>query len=271
MKELAVYLGVSAILLPFLLFVLLGWPGEVNSCVTEASADADNTCYCEAFDPGDIGEPGVRQPFNTWSNLYSLLTGGFLAFIVWWNRTRGASTSSRMGRTELFPLVYIGVVVFLGLGSMWFHASLVGWGGVFDNLSMYTFSNFILVYTLTRIVDDSRMFYLAYPLTVVAFTLLNATGADGFALISAVVSIYVALELYILFWTPEARADLLAFLGFYLPALLAFGLAIFFWVGSQTGGFLCDPDSGFQWHGVWHMLAGVSALFLYFYWRRAPR
>lgn len=271
MRELAVYLGVSAILLPFLLLVLLGWPGDPDSCITRTTDDAANSCYCEAFDPEEIGEPGVRQPFNTWSNLYSLLTGGFLALVVWRNRSRGSSTSSRMGRTNCFPLTYIGVVVFLGLGSMWFHASLVGWGGVFDNLSMYVFSNFILFYTLTRIVDNSRMFYLGYPLTVVAYTLLNATGADGFALISAVVAIYVALELFIALWMPNARVDLLGFLGFYVPALLAFGLAIIVWVGSQTGGFLCDPDSWFQWHGVWHMLAGVSAVLLYFYWRRAPR
>ncbi|HUP20563.1 MAG TPA: hypothetical protein VM778_11490 [Gemmatimonadota bacterium] len=271
MRELLVYLGVSAILLPFLLFVLLGWPGEANSCI-QATPEVTDTCYCEAFDPGEIGDSGVRQPFNTWSNLYSLLTGGLVALAVWWTRTRGSSSyTSRMGRTEFFPLTYIGVVVFLGLGSMWFHASLVGWGGVFDNLSMYTFSNFILFYTLTRVVDDSRMFYLGYPLTVVALTVFNAAGADGFALISAAISVYVALELYIAFWIPSARTDLGGFLFYYLPAVMVFGLAIVVWVGSQTGGFLCDPDSGFQWHGVWHWLAGLSAVFLYFYWRRARR
>ena len=271
MRELVVYLGVSATLLPFLLFVGLGWPGDADSCVTEVTEDADNTCYCEAFDPDEIGEPGVRQPFNTWSNLYSLLTGSILAVFVYRNRTAGSSSRSRMGATNVFPLTYLGVVVFLGLGSMWFHASLVGWGGVFDNLSMYTFSNFILFYTLTRIVDDSRIFYVGYPVSVVAFTVLNATGAEGFALVSAAVSVYVVLELYIALWMPGARSDWLGALAFYLPALLTLGIAIGIWAASQTGGSLCDPDSWFQWHGVWHVLSGGTAMLLYFYWRWAPR
>ncbi len=271
MKELVVYLGVSATFLPFLMFVALGWPGDADSCVTEVTDDADNTCFCEAFDPDEIGDSGVRQPFNTWSNVYSLVTGGILALLVYRNRSAVSSFRSRMGATDVFPLTYIGVVVFLGLGSMWFHASLVEWAGVLDNVSMYTFSNFILFYTLTRLVDDSRMFYVGYPLSVVVFTVLNATGAEGFALISAVVSIYVVLELYIALWMPGARTDLVGALAFYTPALVILVVAIGIWAASQTGGSLCDPDSWFQWHGMWHMMAGGSALLLYFYWRRAPR
>lgn len=75
-----------AILLPFLLFVALGWPGEPDPCISERSGTADNTCYCEQFDRAEIGEPGVRQPFNTWSNLYSILTGAFVAFFVYCER-----------------------------------------------------------------------------------------------------------------------------------------------------------------------------------------
>ena len=41
-----------------------------------------------------------------------------------------------------------------------------------------------------------------------------------------------------------------------------------FWGLSQTGAPLCDPKGGFQPHGLlWHPLAGVMAVFIYFYWR----
>ncbi len=59
----------------FLGFVAGGWPGEPDSCLVPTE-DADNTCYCEEFDRADVeaGEPGVRQPVNTWVNLYAIAT-----------------------------------------------------------------------------------------------------------------------------------------------------------------------------------------------------
>jgi hypothetical protein len=44
--------------------------------------------------------------------------------------------------------------------------------------------------------------------------------------------------------------------------------AMLFWTFSQTGKVLCSPGSFFQPHGLlWHPLAGVCALFIYFYWK----
>jgi hypothetical protein len=51
-------------------------------------------------------------------------------------------------------------------------------------------------------------------------------------------------------------------------AAVAIILATIFWIFSQTGEDLCDPTSFFQPHGLlWHPLAGVMAVLLYFYWR----
>jgi hypothetical protein len=51
-------------------------------------------------------------------------------------------------------------------------------------------------------------------------------------------------------------------------AVVAILAATVFWTLSQTGGPLCDPNSSFQPHGLlWHPLAGVMAVLLYFYWR----
>lgn len=58
-----------------------------------------------------------------------------------------------MRSTSLYPLVYLPVLIFLGLGSMWFHASITQFGGIIDELSMYIFVSFILIYTLVRMTD----------------------------------------------------------------------------------------------------------------------
>ena len=49
------------------------------------------------------------------------------------------------------------------------------------------------------------------------------------------------------------------------------GLATLAWVLSQTGGAWCLQTHAFQFHGLWHWLAGAAAILLYFFWRAAPR
>jgi hypothetical protein len=56
----------------------------------------------------------------------------------------------------------------------------------------------------------------------------------------------------------------------WVSAVVAILLATFFWKLSQTDGLLCWPTSAFQPHGLlWHPLAGLMAVLLYFYWREA--
>lgn len=272
-RELSLLAGFSlAVLLPLLIFVAAGWPGAQDPCVTDVSEDATNSCYCEPFEPAEIGERGVRQPFNTWSNLYALLTGLFVAWRVYQHRQNRLRGTNRMRSTDLYPLIYVLVVVFLGLGSMWFHASLVKWGGVIDNLSMYAFANFLLCYTLVRVFDRDWLFYYGYPSLTIAFTVLNAFGVEGFVLIAyVVVPLYALFELYIAIFMPHVRSWWKVTLAYYVPALLFFGTALLVWALSQTGGPLCLDTHWFQFHGLWHALAGVTAVLLYFYWRDARR
>lgn len=273
MRELSVAVGFSLlVLIPFLVFVAIGWPGQKSDCVTETNGGKGaNTCYCEQFQATDIGKPGVRQPFNTWSNLYSLLTGGVLAFLIYWNRKDGLPAgSNRMRSTHFYPLLYIAVVIFLGLGSMWFHGSLTQWGGVFDNASMYTFTNFIIFYTIVRLTNIDLMFYIGYPVATVALIVLAALGADSLIVVIFSVVAYAILE-GLTFFMPHVRNTKGPWLYFWLPGLGSIALATLAWVLSQTGGPLCLATHAFQFHGLWHWLAGGTAMLLYFFWRAAPR
>ncbi len=274
MRELLVAVGFSAlVLIPFLLFVSAGWPGHENSCVTNRAPGQANSCYCEEFDRADIlrHRPGVRQPFNTWSNLYALVTGGIVAWLVYKNRKSGAAGSNRMISTSLYPLLYIAVVIFLGLGSMWFHASLTQWGGIFDNLSMYTFTGFMIFYTLVRMTNNDKVFYFGYPAATLLLTTLFALGVSSTILVGVAVGVYLIAEAIIWSTMPRVRNDLRSILKFWLTGAAAMGLAVAVWLPSQTGGPLCLDTHMFQFHGLWHILAGVTAVLLYFYWRASPR
>jgi hypothetical protein len=254
--------GIVVCLGAFLIFVAAGWPGSENNCISGKT----NTCYCEAFNIHEvkIGAPGVRQPVNTWFNLYAIGTSFVVALFVYFDRNNGGYTNLIRSNT-LIPDLYIFAVLFLGLGSMWFHGSLKAWGGVTDLLSMFVFAAFLVFFTIRRWWDSDLFFWLGYVVTVVLFTIVGALWDWQFAsliLILILVAAYAAAEFSISGSKPFSSWKWWSGVGSILAATL-------FWALSQTGGPLCDPKSFFQPHGLlWHPLAGVMAVFMYFYWRQ---
>lgn len=263
-------IGTVVVLGAFLIFFFSGWPGHPNECVTKHP----DTCYCEAFDISMIGAPHARQKANTWWNLYAIGTSFLVALFVFFDRRefRWEPTSNLIRSGGWVPDLYIFAVLFLGLGSMWFHASLTEWGGAFDGLSMYIFTAFLVFYTLRRIWDSAAMFWLGYAGTVVVFTAIGSAFSGKYTsliLILILVAAYLAFELWI--WVADGPPTGLS-VALWIGAVIAIIVATVAWTYSQTGGAWCDSQSWFQPHGIiWHPLAGVMAVLLYFYWRREWR
>lgn len=263
-------ISVAVLMGAFFIFTATGWPGSEDSCIHESPHE----CFCEAFilEEAISGAPGIRQPVNTLSNLYALVTSLLVAFFVYYDRkTFGTSTPPNLIRSQTWvPDLYIFAVLFLGLGSMWFHASLKTWGGIIDGFSMYVFAAFLGFYSLRRLWNIPWLFWIGYSLTVGLFTFLH-TLLPSVINISILVAFYVAIEFVAIpLKTGKFLQGIASARWLWGLALLAIALAIFFWIASQTGGFLCNPDSEFQPHGLlWHPLAGVMAVLLYFFWRGA--
>ena len=167
------------------------------------------------------------------------------------------------------PDLYIFAVLFLGLGSMWFHASLTYWGGVLDGLSMYLYAAFLIFYSVRRLWNNAIFFWIAYTATVALFTSLS-NHVPAIVLIVILVVGYLAVEIAIWIRTGKVMQGKASTIVLWVSAALAILLATVFWALSQTGGLMCSPRSWFQPHGLlWHPLAGVMATLLYFYWREA--
>lgn len=268
----------------FLLFVAIGWPGVPNSCFNLDSTGRAlvlkdgvyDQCYCEQYDFAKVlaNAPGVRQPVNTWFNLYSLITSFIVALFVYLDRADG-KTYNLIRSNSLIPDVYIFAVLFLGLGSMWFHASLTESLSWMDGFSMYTFVAFLIFYTIRRMWSANWFFWIFYPATVAAFTLLGQFWKiqnGSLYLISTLVLIYLILELVA--WRKTNKFLLGTARTIWLWCLGAGSMVIatVAWTLSQTGALLCNPTSWFQPHGlIWHPLAGVTAVLIYFYWREEPK
>ncbi len=283
-----------AVLLLFFVFVANGWPGDMDSCISDNDAKkpsvTDNTCYCEPFDIKDVKNhlPGVRQPFNTFSNLYALGTGAFLVFTVWKQRRKREDSNdpevrnptkdkNRFRIGNFYPIFYIQVALFLGLGSMFFHASIVNWGGIFDQMSMYTLVSFLIAYSLVRLRNVDRYFYICYPLLVFLFFVLALLHVSSVIIILlALLGPYAVLEFIIFFqdwvFNKNTKVSFWVYSRYWIIGFTTFMIAIVIRGASDTGGPLCiSCSSAFQYHGVWHWLSGITALMLYFHWKKAQR
>jgi hypothetical protein len=267
--------GIVVVLGAFTILSLAGWPGgSPDSCIKA------NTCYCEAFNNADVNalKFGVRQPVNTWFNLYAILTSFGVALWVHEDRLRYSSggAPNSMCSSTWVPDLYIFAVLFLGLGSMWFHASLRTPWSWFDGLSMFVFAAFLIAYSMGRVWKSTTatiLIWLGYAVVVVLFTILNAAQPFGvntsLLLILALVAAYLVVEV----WPLRCRCcyDWRWWCG---VAFIAVATAA--WKLSQTNGWLCNPNSiltqtsFIQLHGlVWHPFAGGMAVMQYFYWRHA--
>lgn len=265
------FLGLGVVLGLFMMFVSVGWPGQPDPCVFETP----HTCYCEVFDMGEVlaGTPGVRQSVNTWSNLYAIVSSFLVAVFVYLDRKAiGSGQPHNMMRSHTaVPDLYIFAVLFLGLGSMWFHGSLTRWGSVVDGVSMYIFAAFLSFYSIRRFWDSATFFWLGYSTTVVLFSVLHALKiSPSFVYIGILVIAYLIVEVYIWIRSGQVLQGRASTITLWLLSVGSILAATVFWNLSQTGNMMCTPNSLFQPHGLlWHSLSGVTAVLLYFYWRAA--
>src|SRR5262245_24131106 len=232
-------IGIAVILGAFLIFVLAGWPGDANGCIKPTDGKPDS-CYCEGFDRAAIqrNDGGVRQPVNTWFNLYSIFTSLLVAYFVYRDRASG-SASNPIRSGSWIPDLYIFAVLFLGLGSMWFHASLKEWGGIFDELSMFVYAAFLVFYSIRRLWKNNLFFLLGYSATVALFTILGAVlqwELKSLILILILVAAYLTFEIIIWVRTRKVMQGKAHTIALWLLAVAAIFAATIFWALSQTGG-----------------------------------
>ena len=99
-------------------------------------------------------EKGTFQPLNTFSNLgYVIIAVAILA-------------SRRRGLPQFQKILLGAIVLFMGLSSAYYHATMTFLGQVLDLFGMYMLASFILFYALMRLRQWSNQKFL------VAFLLL---------------------------------------------------------------------------------------------------
>jgi hypothetical protein len=231
-----------------------GWTGKLDDCV-EGGVDI---CYCEKLRPGM-----VKQPSNTWSNLAFVLVG--LLILI---HAGGAQAEGQNPMTTI-PFYSIGfgiVIITVGLGSIFFHGSMTSWGNLLDNLGMYWFLSFALLYDLFRLFNASNVgvfivIFLFFNVFVGILRGLNE-GSEKYVFPTLLVSLIVIEFLFALGVIGVAGVER-SFSFWFAAELGALILAVVIWRFSRTDEPLCNPDWPIQGHAVWQVLAAVAGGFLY--------
>lgn len=197
----------------------------------------------------------IRQPVNTWSS-FAFVIGGVIIL---------ASLKAGGGNPDYKRLfgVLVGLAsVVIGLGSAFYHASLTFIGQFFDIFGMYLLTALMLVYALTRLYGWSRSRALSvYIVLNIALTVLQIAVPDTRRYAFAVVLILGIIVESVLRWRKPIRIEGRLFgMGLGL-----FTLAFVIWILDNTR-ILCEPESLFQGHAIWHILGAVAVVFLHRYY-----
>ena len=252
-RTLAVAAGLS--LIPAAALVWLGRLSPPWAAWRPATCMPD-ACFCET-----LRDSWVRQPANTLSSLAFVFVALLIAPLTAEAR-RLHGSGNAMTASRVYPALYGTAVMFIGLGSAFYHASLTFGGQTADVLGMYLVATFLLLYNWHRLegMSAARGAALYVAGNAVLLTLLVGVPALRRWAFAALVLSALYLE-----WRIRrkrrvtARASLLG----WAVGSLALGFAL--WSLDLTG-VLCRPDSPLQGHAAWHLLGAAAALGIYRYY-----
>lgn len=216
-----------------------------------ATCLAAGTCFCEAVHVDEV----VRQPSNTVSSFGFVLVG---LLIVTASLGLVSSVSKLI---SLYGIALGLMVVIVGLGSAYYHASLTFTGQFFDILGMYLMASFVLMYAV------QRLYGLSFRRSIALYVLLNICLTGMQILIPDLrrytFAIVLVVGLIVEFMYLKRHPIITARWLYMGLGLFAFAYVIWILDNSRI---LCVPDSLLQGHAVWHLLGACATgcLFLYY-------
>jgi hypothetical protein len=254
----------------FVLGLVFHWfPGTPNDAEYDEyllTSDPSKIIFCEGYESG-----WVKQPISTWSNLAFVAAGLLVALLL---GTRPTPAPNPMADpAALIPLAYALALIFMGPGSMYFHASMKDWAGWFDNLSIILWAGLGLSYTMTRLLGawfgaPLEMVWLLWGVIGVIVGVLTARSVLPSRTSQLVVAgswFFVELLLMAASWlgyTPGFQRST----AWFIFVLLAFAAAFACWLPSgAVWRIWCSPASPIQGHGFWHLFAAIGGLLIYCY------
>ena len=204
-------------------------------------AAVDQSPGCEALSDGPLKEP-----------VYAVTSLAFVVAAVWIllaarRRRRAGEDAAQAVPVAGYALLVAGV----GVGSVIQHGPDPGWSDVAHDLPLLATLAFIAADAAADLIGRPRGWWWWAAPTALLLPLVIAAPRPGDLAQVGVAGVAIGLTL-VRAWR---RPDLRRAIGRSLALLAVGGI-----VGtlSRPSGPLCDPDSIWQGHGVWHILAAAG-------------
>ena len=211
-----------------------------------------------------------HQPVNTYSNLAYFFLGVLVLQIARQDTKNGAKPG--LNRLEHFPLLSAllgSCLVYLSIGSAFFHASLTYTGQRVDMNGTYSIlitltgiALYHVVWGLSWTTAQKKWFVLALVVLILLF-LKIAIAVSSSRLVPALILLLNGLMVINYVQFRKCRSVWLIILGL---ALIVLAINIRTLDVQKVG---CDPHSLFQGHALWHLLTALSTFCSYAFFRFA--
>ncbi|HSK19541.1 MAG TPA: ceramidase domain-containing protein [Longimicrobiales bacterium] len=216
-------------------------------------------CFCEAVRAGPI-----RQPANTASSLVFLPVAAAL-FATAATRRRQRPRNGSAGPLLALPVyaaIFAGATLVIGIGSMFYHASLTFRAQTTDVLGMYLIGSFLVLHNAARV-------WTIRERTAAALYLIG-NGALLWMLVAVpearrYVFGVLVLSAIVLEHAARSRGDIRSRPGYFRGALAMFLLGFGIWTLDITHT-VCRPESLLQGHAAWHVASAASLFFIFMYY-----
>ena len=234
-----------------------------------SQADGNATTFCELNHFDQL----IVQPSNTWSNI-GFIIGGLIILSINKNDTKyyGKNTiNNLLTKYPHFSYLFGGTLLFLGLSSFIYHASLTYFFQKLDITGMY----FVLISAITynvyklfphirfkNVVFSSHKFMITCGLALMLFFYLYLWKLPLNIVFPSLVLVFFFMNLYVYAKVKHS----IPIKGVLITSFVTISISFTFWILDKTS-LLCSPSSPFQGHALWHILNATSIVLLYFYYR----
>lgn len=225
--------------------------------------------YCEQ----NRMEQLIRQPANTWSNLGYFIVG-LIALTIGIHDLKYAErrqSHNFLVRHPLFSILFGISALYVFVGSFLFHASLTRTFQHLDQAGLYSVIVMVLTFNLYKIFPLIRikgkyksshalMMAFAVGFNYLIFTKLWLININVLFPILILIA-FGSSVCYLIFISKEHY-----FTKYLWMAFITLLLGAIIWILDRTN-VVCNPESIFQGHAMWHLFTAASMLIIYFYYR----
>jgi hypothetical protein len=253
-------------------YLVLGKSGLILS-LEPGETVGDISKWCERVSPGLF-----REPVNALSNLGFMFLGLLMFWILSKDKLSDDNSNQFIGLTKI-SILYAGVSIFLGPGSLLMHGTHSYWGQWIDNVSMVMY---IIIPWLLNIKHLARWsdkkFFVSYISIVISFSLLSWFFGTNMGINLDLFGLSIALwfisEILFRFWSPLLRWSS-GFIGFLVAAI--FGIMpseifnnvfeywwiILFWLPAILS---THPPTNIRDYNPWFFLGTASYIIAFSIW-----